>query len=184
MSDFKITLQFCLAHLIRDVKYLVDFPDKAVSRYGNKLLDAIRSLFHTIHLRETMTPEKFAAELEAKKKAIIKAATSYVPGRKLAENMAKRFRKHGEQYFTFVTSPQIDPTNNCAEQAIRFVVIYRKVSQGVRSPLGRTACERFFTVVASCSLQGRSAFEFIREAFKNYFAGLPAPSLIPAANSP
>jgi hypothetical protein len=32
MGDFDVRIQFCLAHLIRDVKYLVDFPDAAVKR--------------------------------------------------------------------------------------------------------------------------------------------------------
>lgn len=183
MKDFDISIQFCLAHLIRDVKYMVDYHDKVVSRYGKKLLDAIRDLFHTIHLREKMTTEKFTAQLEANKKAVIKAATSYVPERNLVENMAKRFREHGKEYFTFITSPRIDPTNNCAEQAIRFVVIYRKVSQGTRSDVGRIACERFFTVVATCTMQGISVFKFLCDTFKNYFAELPTPSLLPVVNT-
>jgi hypothetical protein len=37
--------------------------------------------------------------------------------------MAKRFLTHGAQYFQFITTPDIEPTNNLAEQAIRFVVI-------------------------------------------------------------
>ncbi len=34
--------------------------------------------------------------------------------------MAKRIvGKHGDAYFTFVTTPGVEPTNNLAEQAIR-----------------------------------------------------------------
>jgi transposase len=182
MTDFNIRIQFCLAHLIRDVKYLVEFPDASVRRYGVKILDALRDLFHTIHQRDSMTPEAFAAALEKKKAAVIKAGTDYVPARAEAHNMAERFRKHGKEYFTFITTP-IDPTNNCAEQAIRFVVIYRRVSQGTRSESGRIACERFFTVIASCARQGKSAFMFIRDALKNYCAGLPSPSLLPTPDT-
>jgi len=29
--------------------------------------------------------------------------------------MAKRFRTHGQAYFTFITTPAIGPTNNLAE---------------------------------------------------------------------
>ena len=50
--------------------------------------------------------------------------------------MAKRFREHGESYFTFVTTPGVEPTNNLAEQAIRFVVIDRHITQGTRSEAG------------------------------------------------
>ena len=184
MRNFDVRMQFCLAHLIRDVKYLVDFPDAAVKRYGTKILDALRGLFHTIHLRDSMSPEKFTAKLEEMKTAVLKAGTDYVPLRSEAQNMAKRLRENGQSYFTFITTPEIDPTNNCAEQAIRFVVIYRKVSQGTRSENGRAACERFFTVISTCARQGKSAFAFIKDTFEKYYAGLPTPSLLPVVASP
>jgi transposase len=183
MVDFDVRVQFCMAHLIRDVKYLVDFPDAAVKRYGTKILDAVRELFHTIHERDSMSPEQFTAKLEKIKAAILKAGTNDVPMRSEAQNMAKRMRKNGQAYFTFITTPLIDPTNNCAEQAIRFVVIYRKVSQGTRSENGRIACEHFFTVIATCARQGKSAFAFIKETIEQYCAGLPTPSLLPIADS-
>ena len=59
--------------------------------------------------------------------------------------MANRFHKHGEAYFRFITTPGIDPTNNLAEQAIRFVVIDRRITQGTRSETGRRWCERIRT---------------------------------------
>ena len=183
MKDFDVTVQFCLAHLIRDVKFLVEFPDASVKRYGTKILDALRDLFHTIHKQDSMSPEHFTAKLEEMKAAVIKTGTAYVPRRNEAENMAKRLRENGESYFTFITTPEIDPTNNCAEQAIRFVVIYRMVSQGTRSEVGRIACERFFTVIATCARQGKSAFAFIKETLEMYCAGLPVPSLLPVANA-
>ena len=184
MKDFDVRIQFCLAHLIRDIKFLVDYPDRAVKKYGTRLLDAVRELFHTIHLRDTMSQKQFTAKLEACKCAIIKAGTTWVPSENVAQNMLKRLRSNGESYFTFITTPQIDPTNNCAEQAIRFVVIYRRVSQGTRSENGRLACERFFTVIATCARQGKSAFEFIRESVECYCKEIPGPSLLPVASTP
>ncbi|MCO4815351.1 MAG: transposase, partial [Flavobacteriales bacterium] len=172
-------LQLCLAHLIRDVKALVDSYDKVLQNYGNKILTELKNLFNVIHRRDKYTDKKFVDELKKCKKAIIEAATGYVPMRSEAKNMAKRFHKHGKEYFTFITTPKVDPTNNCAEQAIRFVVMYRHVSQGTRSENGMIACERFFTVIASCSLQGKSAFDFIKETFQRYFNKLPAPTLVP-----
>jgi transposase len=183
MGEFDVTMQFCLAHLIRDVKFLVDSYDTSLKCYGTKILSALRDLFHTIHRHESMAADTFKARLEKNKQAVIKAAIGYVPARSEAENMAMRFRKHGEAYFTFITTPGVDPTNNCAEQAIRFVVIYRRVSQGSRSASGSAACERFFTVAASCAMQGRSAFTFIKQTLESYFQGIPSPSLLPVANS-
>ncbi len=89
--------------------------------------------------------------------------------------MAKRFRKHGDAYFTFVTTPGVEPTNNLAEQAIRFVVIDRHITQGTRSEQGRQWSERIWTVIASCAQQGKSVYGFLREVVESSFAGTEAP---------
>jgi transposase len=52
--------------------------------------------------------------------------------------MAARFEKHGTSYFQFITTPRVEPTNNLAEQAIRFVVIDRLITQG-QGVTGETA---------------------------------------------
>jgi len=72
-----------------------------------------------------------------------------------------------------------EPTNNLAEQAVRFVVIDRLITQGTRSKKGRETNERLWTVVGTCALQGQSAFEFILQAVHAYFQNDPAPSLLP-----
>ena len=77
--------------------------------------------------------------------------------------MAERFAKHGEAYFTFVTTPGVEPTNNLAEQAIRFVVIDRHITQGTRSEAGRQWSERIWTVVATCAQQKQSVYEFLKK---------------------
>ena len=59
------------------------------------------------------------------------------------KKLARRFENHGESYIQFITTPDVDPTNNIAEQAIRFVVIDRHVTQGLRRvPLGLGAGRR------------------------------------------
>jgi len=93
--------------------------------------------------------------------------------------LANRFRNHGDAYFEFITTPGIDPTNNLAEQSIRFIVIDRYITQGTRSKRGRTACERIWTVIGTCAMQGRSAFDFIRQALHADWRHKPPPSLLP-----
>jgi len=189
MRRFDIILQFCLAHLIRDVRFLTNLPDKESKAYGTRILDGIRELFKTIHNRDSFTQASLRVALEQAKQTIIKAATTDVPslldkhGKELkrhAKNMAERFRKHGEAYFTFMTTPGMEPTNNIAEQAVRFVVIDRHVTQGTRGEAGQKTAERLWTVVGTCQLQGRSAFNFILAAVHAHFHGEPAPSLIPS----
>jgi hypothetical protein len=102
-----------------------------------------------------------------------------VPNTPEADNLAKRFEKHGESYLRFITTPGVEPTNNLAEQAIRFVVIDRKVTQGTRSSTGQRWLERIWTVMATCAQTGRSVFEFLHESLSAYVAGAATPELLP-----
>ena len=45
MDTFDVRVQFCIAHLIRDVKFLLTLPDRGTQNYGKRLRDAIREMF-------------------------------------------------------------------------------------------------------------------------------------------
>ena len=181
MREFGGVLQFCLAHLIRDVKFLLDLPDAATQAYGQRFLESLRQLFRLIHRRDEMSELVFKYCLEGQRCEILRVALSQVPETREARNLAARLEQHGESYFRFITTPGVEPTNNLAEQAIRFVVIDRHVTQGTRSEKGRLWCERIWSILATCQEQGISAFQFIRDAVQAYFVGAPAPSLVPAS---
>ncbi len=174
-----VTVQFCLAHLIRDVKFLIDHPNSKNRAYGRRVLASLKSLFDVIHRREDMTEAGFQRRLSSVATELEFQATYRVPQVKEAQNLANRFRKHGASYLQFITTPGVDPTNNLAEQAIRFVVIDRKITQGSRSESGQKWLERIWTVTATCSQTGRSVYEFITVAVVANFQGEPAPSLVP-----
>jgi hypothetical protein len=180
MRECDITIQFCLAHLIRDVKFLTTLPDVATQAYGERLRRALKELFEVIHQREELSAVVFERRLKAARDAVLKAGMTDVPTTRHAENMAKRFRKHGEAFFTFITTPELEPTNNRAEQAIRFVVIDRHITQGTRSETGRRWSERIWTTIATCAGQGRSVLGYLKECVGNWFEGLPSPSLLPS----
>jgi transposase len=179
MRQFDVTLQFCLAHLIRDVKFLMTLPGKKEQAYGTALRDALRTLFGVIHQREQMSKGEFQRRLEAAREEVLKAGQQDVPSSRHAQAMAKRLQKYGKQYFTFVTTPGVQPTNNLAEQAIRFVVIDRHITQGTRSEGGQRWCERIWSVIATCTQQGRSVFDYLHAAVKAYFGDGVVPSLLP-----
>jgi transposase len=190
MKDFNVSIQFCIAHLIRDIRFLTTLSDPQTKAYGQKLLTEVKNMFKIIHDRDNMTPQAFTTELDQTRQKIITTALNDVPSslnkegkeeKREAQNMADRFRSHGDAYFEFITTPGMDPTNNVAEQAIRFVVIDRLVTQGTRSSKGRRSNERLWTVIATCALQGRSAFNFILESVKAYFHDQPSPSLLPGS---
>ena len=178
MKDFDVLIQFCIAHLIRELKYLAGLTDKATANYGQKLLDAMRDMFSIFHKTEELTASDFAEAMEASRKAFLDIALINVPDSRQAQNLANRFRKHGDAYFRFITTPGIEPTNNLAEQAIRFVVIDRYITQGTRSENGRDWCERIWTIMATCASQGRNAFDFMCQSIQAHFSDQPLPSLL------
>ena len=178
MRECSIQLQFCLAHLIRDVKFLTTLPDERDRQYGERLRLALKDLFTVFHQREQNSAAVFQARLQAARLRVLHAGLSEVPPTRHGRNMAERFRKHGEAYFTFITTPGVEPTNNLAEQAIRFVVIDRHITQGTRSEGGRQWCERIWTVIATCVQQGKSVYDFLCVAIRSWLANEPAPSLL------
>jgi transposase len=179
MRECGVVLQFCLAHLIRDVKFLMSLPGERDRAYGQGLRGALKALFGVIHRRESWSAAAFRGQLEAARDAVLRAGQRDVPPGRPAQAMARRLRAHGSSYFTFVTEPGVGPTNNLAEQAIRFVVIDRLITQGTRSEGGRRWCERIWTVTATCAQQGRDVFDYLYEAVRAHFGDGEVPSLLP-----
>jgi transposase len=179
--EFGVELQFCLAHLIRDVKYLTTLPDPRDRAYGEGLRKALKDLFAVIHRRDEWSESEFRSRLSMARDMVLRRGTSNVPATRASTNLAKRLETHGASYFRFLTEPGIEPTNNLAEQAIRFVVIDRLITQGTRGERGDRWCERIWTVMATCSQQGRSVFEYLETAVTAWFAREEAPSLLPQA---
>jgi transposase len=179
MRECNVVVQFCLAHLIRDVKYLTTLPQAQDRAYGERLREALRSLFGIIHRRAQLPDWAFAVRLQSARDEVLRQALTDVPTTRASQNLAARLAKHGQAYFTFVTTPGVEPTNNLAEQAIRFVVIDRRITQGTRGEKGRRWCERIWTVIATCSQQGRSVFEYLSAVIAASFHGADVPSLLP-----
>jgi transposase len=173
-----VLVQFCLAHLIRDVKFLVEHPHPKNRAYGKRVLRELRALFALFHRRGTMSKARFLGELEDQGMMVLMHATFRVPHTPEARNLAARFDEHGDSYLRFITTPDVEPTNNLAEQAIRFVVIDRRVTQGTRSPAGRRWLERIWTAIATCTQQGKSVFEFLNHSVHALFRGATPPSLL------
>jgi transposase len=178
MAECDIAVQFCLAHLIREVKFLLTLPDRPTRNYARRLRDSLRALFAVIHRREFLSEATFQKRLRAARDEVLRQAARRVPSAKGARNLAKRFHQHGDAYFRFITTPGIEPTNNLAEQAVRFVVIDRRITQGTRSPIGRQWCQRIWTAIATCVQQGRNIFQFLNQSVHAYFHNESPPLLL------
>ena len=171
-------VQFCWAHMVRDVKFLTTLPDRVTRNYGERVLKAVRKMFQLIHRREAMKPENFQRALERQADYVLRTVKR-APPRTEARNLAKRFKEHAAEYFRFVSTPGVAPTNNAAERALRFVVIQRRMTQGTRGEAGRTWSERIWTAASSCAKQGRSLYDYLHQALLAHLNDQVAPSLLP-----
>lgn len=159
-------------------KFLRDCVGVTISR-GH-----LRKLFRTIHRRQEYASEaSFRKSLARIRNDLVYTAIMQSPGTREADNLGDRFVDHFESFFTFITTPGVEPTNNLAEQAIRFVAIHRRLTQGTRSEAGRTWCERIWTAVTTCEQQGRSLFDYLFETVTRFFHSRPTPSLIAAPDT-
>jgi transposase len=178
-----VLVQFCLAHLIRDVKFLVEHPHSRNRAYGKRVLAALRELFAIVQRRDEYRSEAaFRGALEDQGFEVWAQATYRVPNTREARNVANRFHEHGREYLRFITTPGVEPTNNLAEQAIRFVVLDRKVTQGTRSAAGRKWCERIWTAIATCTQHGRDVLAFLTQSVQTLFTHSAGPSLLPESS--
>ena len=177
MKQSPVLVQFCMAHLIRELLFISELPTPAVANYGKELLTQIKTIFELIHQRNDVDEKWFRKRMKKLQKKFLQSAGETIAGG-AAATLAKRFKTHGEAYFTFVLNPGIGPTNNIVERALRFCVIDRRVTQGTRGINGQRWCERIWTTLATCAQRNMNAFDFINTAVSCYFSNLPAPSLL------
>ncbi len=161
---FDVPVQYCMAHLIREVRFLAEHKITKLSRWGHNLLGWLRKLFRTLHRRDELTAKGFIRSMD-KIKAGFLSRMRRPPNHPLAKKLARRFRgKAAESYFRFLTEPDVEPTNNRTERQIRPVVIDRRITQGTRGDAGMRWCERIWTTLSTCKKQERNVFDFIHES--------------------
>jgi hypothetical protein len=152
MKNCNILVQFCLAHLIWELKYLTTLSDKPTVAYGEKLIKALREMFGIFHQRNQITEQAFVEAMNNSRDRFLADALTDVPQTRQSQNLANRFRKYGDAYFRFITTPDIEPTNNLVEQAIRFLVIDRQLPKALvakEAELGANAFGLFWLLVLS-----------------------------------
>ena len=173
--------QLCWSHLKRDFKSFLDYGGEA-RRIGEQLLCETRRMFRAWHqVRDgTKGRAKFQLAMKPVRRRILALLEEGrgLPCRKVS-GMCKQILKLQEALFTFVDVERVEPTNNAAERALRFAVLWRKGSFGSDSKSGSRFVERFLTVRATLRRQERDLYAFLKAACVAALNGTPAPSLLP-----
>ncbi|GHT86820.1 hypothetical protein FACS1894137_12940 [Spirochaetia bacterium] len=83
-------MQFCWAHFIREVLFLLGLKEAAVRRYGKRIRKQIVAMFETIHRKGDMEEKEWKRLMRGHQELIVKRATATVPEQKEAQLIAKR----------------------------------------------------------------------------------------------
>jgi transposase len=173
--------QICWAHLRRDFQAMIDRGGDG-KPIGETLLKLSHRLFHNWHqMRDgPLGWEAFGQRMTRLRREVRQAL---LEGSRCgcARTSATCFEilKVEEGLWTFARVKGIEPTNNAAERALRFAVIWRRISGGTDSERGSRFVERTLSVVATCRQQGRHVLEYLTSCFEAAHRGQPIPSLLP-----
>jgi transposase len=162
----------------------------ALAEIGTSLLHKGHRLFHWWHrVRDgTMSRELFVEAAQLLRAAFIEELESTVSlpiGYSETTPLAKTVRtcqqllKIEAAMWTFVDHPDVEPTNNVAERALRPAVIWRNTSFGSQSQGGSEFVARMLTVSSSLKAQSRSVLDFLTQSCQASRLGTTPPTLIP-----
>ena len=172
----------CWAHLLRDFAAMEERHHSPW--HGHRLgLLARRILGHLQHWKsgdiDRATLTALTVPPRARFETLLDQTSRNAPGEK-ARGIARDLLGRTDELWRFLDDPLVHPTNNLAERLLRYAVIYRKLSFGTDSPDGSRYIERLLTTAATLSLQNRNLFDYLTDGMTAFFAGKPAPSLLPA----
>jgi len=168
--------QVCWAHLLRDFNRIGQRTGEA-GRIGQRLLGAGYVLFRWRERGKT------AAQFEPLRRRIKRlleqgcAQTQCSRTSKTCANVLKLW----PALWGFLDDKMVPPTNNEAEQALRALVLKRKISGPTRSRRGADFIARGFSVYETCRRQGRDLWDFMHHAVIAWIDCTTAPSLLPSA---
>jgi transposase len=172
--------QICWAHLKRDFQAISEAKGK-LGRIGCQLLELETLIFRDYHRARdgTIQWKTFQSRMVSIQSEVERLLQE---GGKYKGPLAGKCReiwKHRENLWTFVSHPDVSPTNNAAERIVRQAVLWRKMSFGTQSKRGARYVERMLSVCATCRLQGRSIIDYITKACQAHINNQPVPTLRP-----
>jgi len=184
--------QLCWAHIKRDLSAIAE--RSGVSReVGRELLEQETALFQHWHrwrageinreqLQELCGPIRLAFETILQRVSDMGVDNGEKTPWATTVRTCRQILRQAPALWTFLDRPDVEPTNNAAERALRPAVIHRKLSYGVQSRRGGLCQSRLLTVTTSLKQQGRDVLGFLVQAWNAHYHGSQAPSLLPQDN--
>ena len=90
-----------------------------------------------------------------------------------AGRLGRRVQREMASLWVFLCEHGVDATNNRAERALRFGVLWRKGSHGSASDKGKRWVERTLSLRHTCRQLGQATFRVLVDAVTSLFCGRP-----------
>jgi transposase len=88
-----------------------------------------------------------------------------------AGRFARRVLREVDALWVLLAQQGVEPTNNRAERALRFGVLWRKRSHGTASTEGNRWVERILSLREACRLGAQSTYAVLVDAVTSLFQG-------------
>jgi transposase len=132
--------QTCLAHLIRKAEGLAQRKDPVVAGFGERFVSELRRLIHWADAPPTQ------GEVSTWYARMCHLIDQHRGRKDEAGRLAKHLDREMAHLWVFLLEDGVEPTNNRAERALRFAVLWRPMMQGSfndnRSPPTENQCNR------------------------------------------
>jgi transposase len=157
--------QTCVAHLIRTARSLAERQNADLAACGAWALVELQRLCHMA------TAPPTGGEWRAWYARLCKLIDRYHDRTDEAGRFARRLLREMDSLWVFLAQHGVEPTNNRAERALRFGVLWRKRSQGTASEKGNRWVERILSLKETCRLRAVSTYQVLVDAVANFFQG-------------
>lgn len=161
--------QKCLAHLLRELEHVERYksPGPHWAAFAKKLRRLLGDAIRLWRRKDEMPPETYDS-----RRACIERRWAELIGEPWqdahARRLIKRFRRHQNEIFTFLSHRNVPFDNNLAERSIRPAVILRKNSFGNRSAQGAGMQAVLMSVFFTLKKRGRNPVQCVIEALTAY----------------
>jgi transposase len=172
--------QWCWAHLKRDFEKMATASGNA-GKVGQKLLDMTHQMFHYWHRYRDGTLtwiglKRILNRFHGQMYLLLEEGRdcAHAPTAGTCASLLSKY----DSLWTFKDKPNVKPTNNDAERALRHGVIWKHLSFGTQSDGGSRFVETMLTIVETCRQQKRNPFDYLTKSVARYLEGKkPTPLL-------
>ena len=157
-ESFSDKLQRCWAHLLRE-SYHMKENYKDFEQYHKILKELFEKI---IQIRLKPPDDKSRKELAEKMRETLLRTAKSMGAYTQFKKFATKIENGMNYWFTCVEHLEVEPTNNFAEQALRELIVQRKIMGGLRSEKGAETLEIISTMIATWKKQKKPLLETMK----------------------